>query len=189
MSAPIDRAADQPGGTEGAPSGVRVAVYAGSFDPVTNGHVDIVRRALAVADRVVVAVAVNSTKQPLFTMDERAELLEASLADLAARRAADGGPRVVVRHFQGLLVEFAREVGATLNVRGLRAVADYEYEAQMAHMNRHVRPELETVLLVPAAGVAFVSSSLVREVARLGGRVDGLVPAPVEAALRARFAR
>jgi len=174
----------EPAGQEPAS---RIAVYAGSFDPMTNGHVDIVRRALAVADRVVVAVAVNSTKQPLFPMEERAALAERSLADLAEMPAPDGGPRVVVRHFQGLLVEFAREVGATLNVRGLRAVADYEYEAQMAHMNRHVRPELETVLLVPAAGVGFISSTLVREVARLGGSVTGLVPAPVEAALRARF--
>lgn len=184
MTDPADRSV-----AKATPPLVRTAVYAGSFDPVTNGHVDIVHRALAVADRVVVAVAVNATKQPLFTMAERAALLEGSLGDLIAGRAPDGGPRVVVRHFQGLLVEFAREVGATLNVRGLRGVADYEYETQMAHMNRHVRPELETVFLVPAAGVSFVSSSLVREVARLGGRVEGLVPGPVEAALRARFGR
>lgn len=166
---------------------LRTAIYAGSFDPITRGHADIVRRALALADRVVVAVAVNSTKQPLFSMEERAALIEGALADLVAARAPDGGPRVVVRHFQGLLVAFAREVGATLNVRGLRAVADYEYEAQMAHMNRHVAPELETVFLVPDAGVQFVSSTLVREVSRLGGSVAGLVTPNVEAALRARF--
>ena len=167
----------------------RVALYVGSFDPVTNGHVDIVRRALAIADRLVVAVAVNSTKQPLFAMEERAALITDAVGALATERAADGEPRVVVRHFQGLLVDFAHAVGATINVRGLRAVADYEYEAQMAHMNRHVRPEVETVFLVPAAEVSFISSTLVREVARLGGSVHGLVPPAVEAALQARFAR
>jgi pantetheine-phosphate adenylyltransferase len=163
---------------------MRIAIYAGSFDPVTAGHLDIMRRALALADRLVVGVAVNAQKQPLFTMEERAALIRDALGDLAAGPAA----RVEVQAFQGLLVDFARRVGATLSVRGLRSVADYEYEAQMVHMNRHVAPEIETVFLVPAAGVSFVSSTLVREVARLGGSVTGVVPPNVEAALVARFA-
>lgn len=164
---------------------MRTALYAGSFDPVTLGHVDIMRRALALADRLVVAVAVNASKQPLFALEERAALVREALGEVAAGPA----PRVEVRHFQGLLVEFARSVGATLSVRGLRTVADFEYEHQMALMNRHVAPDVETVFLAPSAPTAFVSSSLVREVARLGGSVAGLVPPNVEAALAARFAR
>lgn len=170
---------------------MRTAIYAGSFDPVTAGHLDIMRRALTVADRLVVGVAVNSSKQPLFSLDERAALIRDALgADAAVpeRGAADGAaPRVEVRAFTGLLVEFARQVGATISVRGLRSVADYEYEAQMVHMNRHVAPDVESVFLVPSASVSFVASSLVREVARLGGSVAGLVPPNVEAALRARY--
>ena len=156
----------------------RVAVFAGSFDPVTLGHVDLVRRALAFADRVVVAVAVNSAKQPLFTLDERAALVREALGD---------EPRVEVRALDGLLVAFAERAGATLLLRGLRTGADFDYESGMAQMNRHVAPSVDTVFLAPSPAVGFVSSTLVREVARLGGSVDALVPPGVAAALRARF--
>ncbi|MDF1502191.1 pantetheine-phosphate adenylyltransferase [Roseisolibacter sp. H3M3-2] len=164
---------------------MRTAIYAGSFDPVTLGHLDLMRRSLEFVDRLVVGVAVNSTKTPMFTLEERASLIRASLGELATGDA----PRVEVRHFQGLLVDFARDAGATLSVRGLRAVADFEYEFQMALMNRHLAPTFETLFLVPSVETTFISSTLVREVARLGGTVDALVPPPVAAALRARFPR
>ena len=164
---------------------MRTAIYAGSFDPVTLGHLDLMRRSLEFVDRLVIGVAVNSTKQPAFTLDERAAMVREALGDVATGAA----PRVEVRHFQGLLVDFARDVGATLSIRGLRAVADFEYEFQMALMNRHLAPTLETVFLVPSVDTTFISSSLVREVSRLGGNVEALVPPNVAAALRARFPR
>jgi pantetheine-phosphate adenylyltransferase len=158
----------------------RTAVYPGSFDPPTRGHTDLVHRSLALADRVIVAVAANSTKQPLFTVEERLEML----------RAVTGPePRVSFEAFDGLLVDFARLRGATLIVRGLRAVSDFEYEFQMAMMNRHLQPGLETVFLVPPEDATYVSSSLVREVARYGGDVSTLVHPVVDAALRRRFAK
>ena len=146
-------------------SGSRIAVYPGSFDPITHGHEDLIRRSLAFADRVIVAVAVNVAKQVLFTLDERVALI----------REAVRHPAVEVQSFDGLLVGFAREVGATLIVRGLRAVSDFEYEFQMALMNRTLAPALETVFLVPAFDLTYLSSSLVREVARFGGDVSQLV--------------
>ena len=157
----------------------RVAVYPGSFDPVTRGHEDLIRRSLAFVDRVIVAVAVNAAKQPLFTTAERVALL----------RQAVGGPGIEVQSFEGLLVQFARTVGATVIVRGLRAVSDFEYEFQMALMNRNLDPKLETVFLVPAFDLTYLSSSLVREVARFGGDVSQLVHPAVHAALKAKFAR
>ncbi|GJG88487.1 phosphopantetheine adenylyltransferase [Gemmatimonadetes bacterium T265] len=157
----------------------RTAVFAGSFDPVTRGHVDLVRRAAALFDHVVVAVAVNSGKQPLFSLEERAELVRGALA--AEGIAAD------VAGLDGLLVAFARGVGATFLVRGVRSVADFEYEQQMARMNRHIAPAIDTVFLAPAPELAWVSSTLVREVARLGERVDALVTPNVADALRAKF--
>lgn len=163
---------------------MRTALYAGSFDPITLGHLDLMRRSLAFVDRLVVAVAVNSTKQPLFSLDERTMLIREALGDMATGEA----PRVEVRRFTGLLVDFARDVGATLSIRGVRAVADFEYEYQMALMNRHLAPTLETLFLVPSVTTTFISSSLVREVARLGGDVHALVPPNVAAALRGRFA-
>jgi pantetheine-phosphate adenylyltransferase len=159
---------------------VRTALYAGSFDPVTRGHEDLIRRGFAVADRVVVAVATNVGKQPLFTAEERVDLL---------RRALGDDPRVDVRSFGGLLVDLARDVGATVLVRGVRGVADFEFETQMALMNRHLLPSVETVFLAPSAGMAYVSSTLVREVARFGGDVTAHVHPAVNDALRARFAR
>ena len=152
----------------------RVAVFAGSFDPITRGHEDIIRRALGFADTVVVAVALNIAKQPLFTFEERVALIQASLGD---------EPRVEVKQFSGLLVDFAREVGATMLVRGLRVVADFDYEYQMTMMNRHLAPALETVFLLPSHETSFVSASLVREVARFGGDIDRFVHPAVAAAL------
>jgi pantetheine-phosphate adenylyltransferase len=158
----------------------RIAVYPGSFDPPTKGHEDLVRRSLALADRLIVAVAVNVVKQPLFSVDERLEMLRAAVGDDA---------RVSFQAFDGLLAEFAKRVGATTIVRGLRAVSDFEYEFQMALMNRQLHPSLETVFLVPAVDLTYLSSSLVREVARFGGDVTALVHPAVAAALAQRFRR
>ncbi|HXQ28738.1 MAG TPA: pantetheine-phosphate adenylyltransferase [Gemmatimonadales bacterium] len=155
----------------------RVAVYPGSFDPVTRGHEDLILRSLAFADRVVVGVAVNAAKNPLFTLEERVDLI---------RQAIDH-PAVQVEAFEGLLVAFARRIGATLIVRGLRAVSDFEYEFQMALMNRNLESAVETVFLVPAFDLTFLSSSLVREVARYGGDVSQLVRPAVDDALRRKF--
>jgi pantetheine-phosphate adenylyltransferase len=157
---------------------MRTAVYAGSFDPITRGHEDLIRRSLQFVDRIVVAVATNSSKQPLFTVDERVEFI---------RAAVGADDRVEVRQFHGLLVEFARSIGARLIIRGLRAVADFEYEFQMALMNRHLDPSLETVFMVPSLDTTYISSSLVREVARFGGDITGLVHPTVGDALRARL--
>jgi pantetheine-phosphate adenylyltransferase len=158
----------------------RTAIYAGSFDPITRGHEDLMHRSLEFVDRLVVAVATNAAKQPLFTVEERVGFI---------RDVANGDPRIVVRAFDGLLVDFAREVGARLSIRGLRAVSDFEYEFQMALMNRHLAPELETVFMVPSLETTYISSSLVRQVARFGGDIDGLVHPGVVAALAAKFGR
>jgi pantetheine-phosphate adenylyltransferase len=156
----------------------RIALYAGSFDPPTRGHEDLIRRSRDLADRLVVAVAVNAAKQPLFTAAERIEMLRQSLG---------GEPNLVFESFEGLVAEFARGIGASILVRGLRAVGDFEYEFQMALMNRQLLPGLETVFLVPAQGLSYISSSLVREVARYGGDVSALVHPAVAEALRRRF--
>jgi pantetheine-phosphate adenylyltransferase len=158
----------------------RIAVYPGSFDPITRGHEDLIRRSLRFADRVIVAVAANSSKEPLFDLDQRLRL---------ARTVLAGEPRVEVQIFNGLLADFARSVGAAVVVRGLRAVSDFEYEFQMALMNRQLQDELETVFLVPALHLTYLSSSIVREVARLGGDVGELVHPEVEQALKAKFGR
>lgn len=158
----------------------RTAIYPGTFDPVTYGHEDLVTRALHFADRVIVAVAVNLEKEPLFSLDERMALLGEALAD---------HERVDITSFDGLLAEFARTRKATLVIRGLRAVSDFDYESQMALMNRQLYPELETVFLVPAVHLTYLSSSLVREVARLGGDISPFVHPAVEKALRAKFGR
>jgi pantetheine-phosphate adenylyltransferase len=155
-----------------------IAVYPGSFDPPTKGHEELVRRSLTLADHLIVAVATNVVKQPLFSVEERLELLRASVGD---------DSRVSFQAFDGLLAEFAKRVGATIIVRGLRAVSDFEYEFQMALMNRQLHPSLETVFLVPAVDLTYLSSSLVREVARFGGDVTPLVHPKVAAALTQRF--
>ncbi len=157
----------------------RIAVYPGSFDPITRGHEDLIHRSLAFVDKVVVAVAINSAKQPLFSLQERVALIQQCVRE----------PRVDVRAFDGLLVNFAQSVGASLIVRGLRAVSDFEYEFQMALMNRNLGPTIETVFLVPASDLTYLSSSLVREVARFGGDVSALVHPAVQDALKKKFAK
>ena len=157
---------------------MRRAVCPGSFDPVTNGHLDIVGRAAKLFDEVVVAIGVNMSKNRLFTPDERIAMLEAATADM---------PNVRVSGFDGLIVEFCREIGAVAIVKGLRGSVDYEYELPMAQMNSHLT-DVETVFLPGAVGNAFVSSSLIKEVAALGGDVRGLVPDPVHEQLVRRLA-
>ena len=157
---------------------MRIAIYAGSFDPITRGHEDLVSRSLEFVDKLVVAVATNVAKQPLFTGGERVDLI---------RAAVNNNPRVEVRQFSGLLVDFAREVGAKVLIRGLRAVSDFEYEYQMALMNRHLSPRLETVFMVPSLDTTYISASLVREVARFGGEITDLVHPAVAAALREKY--
>jgi pantetheine-phosphate adenylyltransferase len=158
----------------------RIAIYAGSFDPITKGHEDLVHRSLEFVDSLVVAVATNISKQPLFTDDERVALI---------REAVGDDPRVEVRSFTGLLVDFAKSVNARLLIRGLRAVSDFEYEYQMALMNRHLSPRIETVYMVPSLETTYISASLVREIARFGGDLGSLVHPAVAAALRAKFAQ
>jgi pantetheine-phosphate adenylyltransferase len=160
-----------------APPGPRCAVYPGSFDPVTRGHEDVIRRARALADRVIVAVAVNPAKQPLFTAEERVALLRDAVRE----------PGVEVQSFDGLLADFVRAAGATLIVRGLRAASDFDYEVQMALMNRRLAPGVETVFLAPAFDLAYLSASLVREVARFGGDVSAFVHPAVARALARKF--
>ncbi|HKA59654.1 MAG TPA: pantetheine-phosphate adenylyltransferase [Gemmatimonadales bacterium] len=157
----------------------RIAVYPGSFDPITKGHEDLIHRSLEFVDQLIVAVAVNVSKQPLFSLDERVALIKAAVTD----------GRVDVQSFEGLLAEFAKKVGASVIVRGLRAVSDFEYEFQMALMNRNLAPKLETVFLVPAFDLTYLSSSLVREVARFGGDVSSLVHPVVQKALKRKFAK
>lgn len=155
----------------------RIAIFPGSFDPITNGHLDIISRGVRLFDRLVVAILVNPEKAPLFTVPERVDLLREVLA---------GWPNVEVDTFGGLLVDYARRKDATAVVRGLRAISDFEYEMQMALMNRRLSPQLETVFMMPAETYSYVSSRLVKEVFALGGSITGLVPEAVEARLRAR---
>ncbi|HQY30594.1 MAG TPA: pantetheine-phosphate adenylyltransferase [Thermomicrobiales bacterium] len=160
---------------------MRTAIYPGSFDPVTNGHVDVARRAARLFDRVIVAVYERSGKPgALFDATERVALARLALSDV---------PHITVETFSGLAVEYARQCGATTIVRGLRAVSDFEYEFKMAHMNAHLAPEVDVVCLMTSSRHSFVSSSLIREVASLGGNLDGLVPDHVRLALEERFAR
>ena len=154
---------------------MRIAIYAGSFDPITRGHEDLISRSLEVVDRLIVAVATNSAKTPLFSVEERVELITAAVAN---------EPRIEVKSFEGLLVDFAARENAKLLIRGLRAVSDFEYEYQMALMNRHLSPRLETVYMVPSLETTYISASLVREIARFGGDLTSLVHPAVASALR-----
>lgn len=153
-------------------------VYPGTFDPITNGHVDLIHRAARLFDRVIVGVAADTGKTPLFATEERLRLARDSVVDL---------PNVEVVSFEGLLVNFARQLGVEVIMRGLRAVSDFEYEFQLAGMNRRMAPDIETLFLTPAEKYSYISSSLVREIARLRGDVTTFVTPPVQAALKERF--
>ena len=158
----------------------RIAVYPGTFDPITNGHVDLVARAAPLFERIIVGVAESPAKGPGFSLDERIDLAKLALADI---------PNLEVRGFSSLLAHFVHELGAGVLLRGLRAVSDFEYEFQLASMNRHLIPEVETLFLTPAEQYCFFSSSLVREIARLGGDVSGFVHPAVQAALKRKWQR
>ncbi len=157
---------------------IRRAIYPGSFDPVTNGHVDVVERARKLFDEVIVAVADNDEKQPLFTLDERIGLLRESLGRM---------DNVRIAHFDGLLVDFARTQKAGAVIRGLRAISDFEFEFQMALMNRKLEGEVETIFLMPKEDYTYLSSRIVKEIARLGGDVSSFVPAAVAKMLAAKL--
>jgi len=157
---------------------MRLAIYPGSFDPITNGHVDVISRAATLFDQIIVAPASNEEKSGLFSMEERVEML---------REVTSRFPNVTVRAFSGLLVEFARKEGAVAVVRGLRAISDFEFEFQMALMNRKLEPNIETIFLTPREEYTYISSRIVKEIARLGGQVDEFVPEPVVEALRKKL--
>ena len=158
---------------------MRRAIYPGSFDPVTNGHLDIIQRGCKLFDEIIVAVLVNPEKTSFFTIEERCEILTEVL------KTIDGGDcRVTVESFEGLLVQYAADRGANAIVRGIRAISDYEYELQMALMNRRLQPGLETVFMMPAEAYSYVSSRLVKEVFQLGAPISGLVPPRVEERMR-----
>jgi pantetheine-phosphate adenylyltransferase len=155
-----------------------VALYPGSFDPITNGHLDLIQRSSALFDKLFVAILRNDGKQALFSVDERIEML---------REVVQPFPNVEVGSFDGLLVEYAAQCGASVIIRGIRAISDYEYELQMALMNRRLRPDIETVFLMASEAHSFLSSKLVKEVIRLGAKITGLVPPSIEGKLRKRL--
>jgi len=155
-----------------------VAIYPGSFDPITNGHLDLIDRGSRLADRLIVAILKNDGKSGLFSLADRTEMLQEVIQQF---------PNVEVASFDGLLVDFAAQTGAHIILRGIRAISDYEYELQMALMNRRLRPDVETVFLMASEAHSFISSRLVKEVVSLGGNIAGLVPPSVEQRLRKRF--
>ena len=156
----------------------RLAIFPGSFDPITNGHLDIIQRGLHVFDEMRVAILVNADKRPLFTVEERAAII---------RECCRDEPRVKIDAFSGLLVDYAEKAGASVIVRGIRAISDFEYEFQMALMNRRLNPRIETVFMMPAESYSYLSSRLVKEIFELGGKVKGLVPPVVEQRLREKY--
>ena len=158
----------------------RVAVYPGTFDPITNGHIDLIKRALEFVDELIIAILINSEKKPLFSVKERIGLMKNVLPQ---------SKRIRIDQFDGLLVDYASKAGAQIILRGLRAVSDFDYEFQMALMNRRLEPQIETVFLVPAEQYTYVSSKLVKEITALGGAVTGLVPPEVEKRMKEKFHR
>jgi pantetheine-phosphate adenylyltransferase len=154
------------------------AVYPGSFDPVTNGHIDLIERSAALFDKVVVAILRNADKTPLFTVEERVEMLK-----LATRHLEN----ITVTSFTGLLVDYATRIEASVIIRGIRAISDYEYELQMALMNRRLSNTIETVFMLPAEAYSYLSSRLIKEIVQLGGSIDGLVPEDVQKRLTCKF--
>lgn len=158
----------------------RRAIYAGSFDPITNGHLNLIERSLRIFDHLIVAVAINPRKQPLFSVAERLELIRSSIAE-------DQRARVTVDSFEGLLVHYAKRQKADVLVRGLRAVSDFEFEFQMANMNRHLDDSIETMFMMTGEEAFYISSSFIREVATFGGSVEGMVPPVVLQKLQERF--
>jgi len=154
------------------------AVYPGSFDPVTNGHIDLIQRSSTLFDEVVVAILRNAEKTPMFTSEEREDMLQRAIRDLK---------NVTVASFDGLLVDFVTEIQASVIIRGIRAISDYEYELQMALMNRRLSSSIETVFMLPAEAYSYLSSKLVKEIAQLGGSIHGLVPDDVEKRLDNKF--
>lgn len=163
---------------------MRRAIYPGSFDPVTNGHLDIIERGCKLFDEIIIAILVNPDKRPLFTTEERREILTEVVGDIK-----QGTCRLLVEDFQGLLVQYALQRQADAIVRGIRAISDYEYELQMALMNRRLEPRIETVFMMPAEAYSYVSSRLVKEVFQLGGVIDGLVPTAVAERMKKKFGR
>ena len=164
---------------------MRIGLYPGTFDPITLGHIDIIQRAMALVDRLVIGVAINRDKGPAFSLEARVAMVEAECAAIIAKT----GGQIVVHPFENLLIDCARDVGASVIVRGLRAVADFEYEFQMVGMNRALDASIETVFMMADARRQAIASKLVKEIARLGGDVSQFVTPPVEAALHARYPR
>ena len=163
---------------------MRRAIFPGSFDPLTNGHLDIIKRSLPLFDEIVIAVLNNPEKNPMFTVEERCKMIREILPSVK-----NDDCRLIVDSFSGLTADFAKKKEAKAIVRGIRAVADYEYELRMALMNRRLEPEIETVFLLAAEEFSYVSSSLMKQVFTLGGRVEGLVPEIVEAKMRGKFGK
>ncbi len=158
-----------------------LAVYPGTFDPITNGHIDLIKRALRIFDRLIVAIGENPAKKPLFTLEERLSMVKEAISAFPCR------DRIEVESFSGLLVDFAANKGARVIVRGLRAVSDFEYEFQLALMNRRLNRQIETIFLMPGFKWFYISSTIVKEAAKFGGDVSGLVPPNVEEKLREKF--